>query len=478
MGAVFYVRYAISELRRRRGRTIVTALGLAVGIGLGVTVTALSNGLDDAQSKVLKPLTGVGTDMSVSRPLKVSGSGFRQLSPSEQDQLRKENGAPRVGLRNAGKPGTKFTRDNFVTNQLSFPQSEATAVSRIQGVSGVAPALTLTDLHVSGTVPKQAPQDGGPRFFGSGGGPGGPPNAINVDQTSVSGLDTSQPSLALVTPGQVKSGSWLEPGASRQAVLSESYARRKQLHVGSTLTVGGKTYTVVGIAQPPLGGQASDVYIRLDELQKLSGREGRVNVLQVRASDSNAVSAVASSIRRSLPGAQVTTAKDLADRVSGSLTDAKSLSDKLGTALAIVALAAAFLIASLLTLSSVAKRTRELGTLKALGWPQRLVVRQITGESLAQGLIGGLVGAALGIGGAALITAFAPTLKATVAQAAQQGFGPLSFGQGRVAAGAQTVTLTAPVDVGLVLLAVGLAILGGLIAGAAGGSRAARLRPA
>src|SRR2546421_12011629 len=114
MYAVFYARYAISELRRRRGRTIFTALGLAVGIGLVVTVTALSNGLDDAQSKVLKPLTGVGTDMSVTRPLKVSGGGFQRLAPAEQDQLRKENGAPRVGLRDVGKPGAQVNRGKLV----------------------------------------------------------------------------------------------------------------------------------------------------------------------------------------------------------------------------------------------------------------------------------------------------------------------------------------------------------------------------
>src|SRR5256885_3386149 len=158
MYAVFYARYAISELRRRRGRTVLTALGLAVGIGLVVAVTALSNGLDDAQSKVLKPLTGVGTDMSVTRPLKVSGSGSSQsfgpgggpggppqLSQSEQDQLRKENGAPKFGLRGLGKPGEKFTRDDFVTNQLSFPESQVSAVSRVDGVRAVAAALTLTN---------------------------------------------------------------------------------------------------------------------------------------------------------------------------------------------------------------------------------------------------------------------------------------------------------------------------------------------
>ena len=36
----------------------------------------------------------------------------------------------------------------------------------------------------------------------------------------------------------------------------------------------------------------------------------------------------------------------------------------------------------------------------------------------------------------------------------------------------------APVDVGLIALAIGLALLGGLIAGSAGGLRASRLRPA
>jgi ABC-type antimicrobial peptide transport system permease subunit len=189
---------------------------------------------------------------------------------------------------------------------------------------------------------------------------------------------------------------------------------------------------------------------------------------------------VAAAIRSDFNGSQTTTTQDLANQVSGSLVDAKNLSSKLGTALAIVALAAAFGIASLLTLSSVNKRTREIGTLKAVGWRQWLVVRQISGESVAQGLLGGIVGAILGIGGARVIDALGSSLKATVGSATG-GIGPPGggpFGQGEVASGATSVALGAPIHAGVIVLAIALAVLGGVIAGAVGGSRAARLRPA
>lgn len=145
-----------------------------------------------------------------------------------------------------------------------------------------------------------------------------------------------------------------------------------------------------------------------------------------------------------------------------------------------VALIASFLIASFLTLNSVTKRIRELGTLKAIGWSQRLVVRQVSGESLLQGALGGVVGALIGIGGAVIINAIGPTLEATVAQQGAGGSGPFggNFGQGTITSGSTEVALEAPVDFALILLAISLALLGGLIAGAVGGLRAARLRPA
>ena len=148
---------------------------------------------------------------------------------------------------------------------------------------------------------------------------------------------------------------------------------------------------------------------------------------------------------------------------------------------------AAFLIASLLTLSSVTKRIRELGTLKALGWPGRHVVRQVTGESVLQGALGGVLGRAdrdrrRGAGERAGADARGdawPRRSGGGGPAARSGGGAVfGLGQAAITSGTEKISLDAPVDLGLIALAIGLALLGGLIAGSVGGLRASRLRPA
>ena len=48
---MFRLAYIGQELRRRRGRALLTALGLGLGIALVVAVTSLSTGLDRAQDR-------------------------------------------------------------------------------------------------------------------------------------------------------------------------------------------------------------------------------------------------------------------------------------------------------------------------------------------------------------------------------------------------------------------------------------------
>ena len=104
-------------------------------------------------------------------------------------------------------------------------------------------------------------------------------------------------------------------------------------------------------------------------------------------------------------------------------------------------LAAAFGIASILTISAVSRRVREFGTLKAMGWRSRRIIRQIMGEALVIGLIGGIAGVALGYGGAALIQHVAPPLTASTAPASG---GPRGAASRQAAGAASRMQLPRP----------------------------------
>src|SRR5262245_52221710 len=111
---MFLLGFIGAELARRRGRALVTALGLAVGIALVVAVTALSRGVEDAQQEVFGPLTGVGTDLLVSRPIDLGNGGggglaaIAMLPRNEQQELREENQAAFVDPADLGSPGEHF----------------------------------------------------------------------------------------------------------------------------------------------------------------------------------------------------------------------------------------------------------------------------------------------------------------------------------------------------------------------------------
>ena len=192
-----------------------------------------------------------------------------------------------------------------------------------------------------------------------------PQTNIKTTPYTIAGVDLTQSDIALVTPAQVTKGVYFNPAGGKEALVSASYASREKLKVGSPLTLNGVTFHVVGLVSPPLGGQSADVYLPLAQLQTLANQKGLANIVLVRADKSSSVSSVKREITTTLGGSQVASASQVADTITGSLVDASNLSHNLGVVLEILVAGAAFLLAALLTLSSVGKRVRELGTLKA-----------------------------------------------------------------------------------------------------------------
>jgi hypothetical protein len=395
--------------------------------------------------KIVATLKTQAKTFSVTRRVRPSAADFAQM----QACLRKAGitfGAPSSGAGGFGGGGRGgFSSANRSAFQKCLPKSLQQFRARF-----TAPSQTLRQVL-------------------------NPPQTnISTTAYTIGGVDQTHPTMGVVTAAQVTKGTFLPRSGGRQALVATSYAAKQSLKVGSELDLNGTTFTVVGLVSPPLGGQSADVYLPLKQLQTLANEKHLANVVLVRATSSSEVSQVKQEIENAVPEAQVASSKDVADQINGSLVDASNLSHDLGLALSIVAAAAAFLLAALLALSSVGKRVRELGTLKALGWTQRMVVRQVAGESLAVGIVGGVAGIVLGVIVAVLIDAFGPSLTAS----STTGGSLLGLGASTARTATQSVSLSAPVGATVLAIGFGLALLGGLIAGTAGALRAARLRPA
>ncbi|MFD7999477.1 ABC transporter permease [Streptomyces mirabilis] len=481
--------YLKRELSRRKKAALVIAMGLALGIALVITVNSVSAGMQQAQDKVLKSLYGLGTDMTVTKA---------QAAPSSNS-----SGRPKFDFNAKSSSSTKQSSDRVMTQGgQSLASSLVTKVSAQKGVASAVGALSLNVTKVDGSFTQGtaksstssgssgSSQQGGPGG-GQGGGSTGAPQvqgggaSFDVNSYSVAGVDVTNQDLGPLATSKITSGKTFTATQTdaKVAVVSKSYAKENKYTVGKTFKISGTKYTVIGIATPDSSESTTDVYLPLKQAQTLGDAKNKVTTIYVKATDSKQITTVKATIQKNISGTTVTTSADLASTVSGSLSTASNLATSVGKWLSIAVLVAAFLVAALLTSSAVSRRVREFGTLKALGWPSRKVTRQVVGESIVNGLIGGALGIAIGLGAAYAVTAISPKLTAELGNTGGggggMGGGPGGGGPGQQAVkNTMEIALSAPVSVTTIALAAGLAIAGGLIAGAMGGWRASRMRPA
>jgi len=461
---MFFLRYLRCELSSRKKQAVLIALGLALGVGLVVTVTATSAGVQQAQSKVLQGLYGVGTDVTVTKtpPPITPGSGSSGGTLFSNGQ---------VCVSGHCSSGAQ-TIDNLTSSGYApMSYSTAASVAKLHDVSEVGAGLTLTDRQT------QVPAN-----FGQG---GAMPTSNSFD---VDGVDFAHSSLGPLANGTITSGRNFaaSDADSDVAVVDSDYAASNSLKVGSTVTVAKVSFKVIGIVSQPQGSKPPDVYIPLARAQALGtfnnkSLSGDLNTIYVTAASAADIPSVQKEISKLLPSATVTTPSSLASQVTGSMASTRQLANDLGRWLSILVLIAAFAVACLLTMAAVGRRVREFGTLKALGWRSRRIIAQVMGESLVLGVLGAAVGTGIGFAGAALINQVAPKLSATV---------PTSSGQQMMMMGANgpssstssvlhtfSVPMDASVSTGAIVAAVVLAVVGALLAGSVGSWRIAQLRP-
>ena len=214
-------------------------------------------------------------------------------------------------------------------------------------------------------------------------------------------------------------GRWIddrEPDVrATDCMLGASLAARLGLQPGSTLRLFGETFNVAGILST--GGDEEDrVFVRLEVLQRLTGRGGQVDAVQVGAltkpEDAFArkdpakmlpaeyerwnctpyITSIAHQIDEVLPMAVARPIRRVSDNEGRVLTRVRGLM----LLIALAALATAALTVWSVMATTVLERRYEIAVMQATGAGSGLIAALFGAEIAMQGALGGLLGAIAG----------------------------------------------------------------------------------
>lgn len=182
------------------------------------------------------------------------------------------------------------------------------------------------------------------------------------------------------------------PTGEREIVIDEKKASDGNLDVGSTLKLFNDTpYSVVGIYAPE---SSARIKMSLDAAQTELEAPGKCTLILVKCSEGIAPEEVARRIDTELPGNKIQFTRELAN-----MSFERSI-PFLGTFLRVLVGLAAIVSALVIMLAmytTITERTREIGTLKALGASRGEIVMTIEKEAFVISLVGLVLGFAVAL---------------------------------------------------------------------------------
>jgi putative ABC transport system permease protein len=440
-------RYVLKELRHHHSRTLVNILGIGIGIALFVSINAVNAAY---QKAVSLPFKNLGADVVVQRP----------------EKRAVDSGQPPASMRGIRLP---------FSNQL-LPSEDLEKLKKTEGVDSMASSLLLWEFDKGGF-------------------------------RTIMGVDLSQPSL-----GPVKVKEWLKEGRFPQkegeVVIEKHYAKFHHTQVGGKVEINGRPFSVVGLLEIKEGSQiaSANIYLPLQDAQNLLGGESGgvnpvrnssgalnpagiilksnpavggteeqrgiisngVNIVYLRLKNPSLLSQVKTSIARKLNGVSVTSSDSFLEVMGG----VSKISDQFSFIVSLIALGGAVLLIVKAMLSNLVERSREIGILKAVGWTERDVQKQLMGEVFLQSLLGGVLGILMGY----FFSYLLGFLSIPVSTPWELNLLP-AFAKDAAAA-AQTVRLPVSVSARLTAISLALSLAAGGMASYVMGKRTARMKPA
>jgi putative ABC transport system permease protein len=403
------LRYVVSELRHHRHRTLVNVLGIGVGIGLFVSINAVSAAY---QRAVSLPFQNLGADIVVQRP----------------EARTVDSTLPPAAMRGIRLP---------FSNQLLGP-GDVEQLRSVEGVDSMAASLLLWEFDATGF-------------------------------RTIMGVDLAHPTL-----GPIKVKDWLKEGRfperEGEVVLEKHYAKFHRAKLGDGFPIAGRPFQVVGLLEIKEGSQiaSANIYLALPDAQGLLASAGAVNVSYLRLRNPSLVNQVKATIARKVKAVTVVSSDSFLEVMGG----VSRISEQFSFLASMIALGGAVFLIVKSMVSSLAERSREIGILKAVGWTERDVRKQLMGEALLQAVFGGVLGLVAGYAASYLMG----LLSIQVSTPWEVNLLP-AFAKSAEPA-AQAVRLPVSISLGLSALALALSVGAGALASFAMARRTARMKPA
>jgi len=172
---------------------------------------------------------------------------------------------------------------------------------------------------------------------------------------------------------------------NRQIILGETAATTLKKKPGDTIELGNSRYKVVGIYQTGVGWENMGGVITLRDAQVMSGRPRKVTMASVKLVDPDTAEQVVDKINQRFPEVHATLSGEFAENMPDMIAMNAMTG---GISFFAVVIGGVGIMNTMLM--AVLERTREIGTLRAVGWRRRAVLSNILKEALLLGSFGGL----------------------------------------------------------------------------------------
>ena len=351
-------RIAVRALMANKVRSALTMLGVIIGVSAVILLVSIGTGV---QGEITGTIKGLGSNLLFVFPGRMStgggGSGF---------------GGPPA----AGKP--------FNLSDVKLLQS------RLTGVDAIVPMASGSGVVRVGN---------------------------RKGRTALMGA-TEQANLAMTaTTGGGRQFNRSEVDAAARVIVI-GYTVKTNLFptgdpVGQVLTLNGQRFTVIGWYEKQGGSLSGDAdnqaLVPITTLQTLTGTSD-IRIILIRVTDAADIDLIRAQAKRVLEpryGDNVTVMSQ--DQTLGILSTVLDTLTFMLAGIAGISLLVGGIGIMNIMLVSVSERTREIGIRKAVGARTYDILSQFVIEAMMLSLAGGVVGIALGAGGAWALESFVPT---------------------------------------------------------------------